>query len=85
MNIFQKTGVFFIKGYQLVLRPLFPNVCIFHAYGKESCSHYTKRMIITRGIVQGSLLGIYRIIRCHPWQKDFSDPYELPTRKKDEI
>jgi putative membrane protein insertion efficiency factor len=74
MNIFQKISVFLIRGYQMLLRPLFPNVCIFHAHGLDSCSEYTKKTIIQKGLFQGVILGMYRIIRCHPWQKNFSDP-----------
>lgn len=63
-----------IKGYQIAIRPLFPSSCIFYAHGKFGCSDYMINSMQTRGFLKGIIYGIYRILRCHPWQKDFSDP-----------
>lgn len=74
MNLLQKITIGLISLYQILLRPIFPNACVFHAHGLPSCSAYTKQSIQEKGFLKGTLLGMYRIIRCHPWQKHFSDP-----------
>ena len=39
-----------------------------------SCSEYTKQSIKKYGAGKGSLIGIYRIIRCNPFSKGGYDP-----------
>ncbi|MBW7959940.1 membrane protein insertion efficiency factor YidD [Patescibacteria group bacterium] len=39
-----------------------------------TCSEYTYRAIEKYGIAKGTLLGLKRIIRCHPWNKGGYDP-----------
>ncbi len=65
--------VFLITIYQKTLSPdhgplkkLFPyGYCRFH----PSCSNYTKEIILKRGLIIGSILGAYRILRCNPFSK----------------
>lgn len=70
----KKIIIFFIRGYQLVIRPLLPNSCVFSAHGKMSCSEYTISVVRDKGMVKGVMLGGFRILRCNPWQKNFNDP-----------
>jgi len=44
--------------------------CVFH----PSCSEYTKQAIEKYGILKGSRIGFFRILRCYPWQKKHIDP-----------
>lgn len=44
--------------------------CVFY----PTCSEYTKQAVIKYGAIKGSFLGIRRIVRCHPWQKNHFDP-----------
>ncbi len=46
-------------------RKLSKHTCMFH----PTCSQYTLESINNRGVVCGILLGIWRILRCHPFQK----------------
>lgn len=39
-----------------------------------TCSEYTKEAIIKYGSIKGIFLGLKRIARCHPWQKNKYDP-----------
>jgi len=39
-----------------------------------SCSEYTYQAISKYGIMRGSILGLRRIIKCHPWNKGGYDP-----------
>ncbi|OHA80231.1 MAG: membrane protein insertion efficiency factor YidD [Candidatus Yonathbacteria bacterium RIFCSPHIGHO2_01_FULL_44_41] len=55
------TGVFsFKKG----------TTCVFY----PTCSEYTKQAVSKYGAFKGLYLGIRRILRCHPWQKNHIDP-----------
>lgn len=38
------------------------------------CSDYTYEAVNKYGSVKGLLLGLKRIIRCHPWNKGGFDP-----------
>jgi hypothetical protein len=46
------------------------NSCVFY----PTCSEYTKEAIKKYGILKGTYLGFFRILRCHPWQKKHFDP-----------
>jgi hypothetical protein len=39
-----------------------------------TCSQYTKEALEKYGVFKGLGLGIYRVLRCHPWQKNKYDP-----------
>lgn len=80
MNIIINTpkyiALFLIRIYQKLFsfdhsfwaRPSVYRVCIYH----PSCSEYTYQSIDRFGVVRGSILGLWRIIRCNP----FSHPGE---------
>lgn len=44
-------------------------VCIFH----PSCSEYTYQAIDRFGLIQGSIMGFFRILRCGPWSRSGFD------------
>lgn len=39
-----------------------------------TCSAYTYTAIERYGVVQGSFMGLRRILRCHPWNDGGVDP-----------
>jgi putative membrane protein insertion efficiency factor len=45
-------------------------VCVFF----PTCSEYAVGAIEKYGVFYGSLRALYRISRCHPWQKNHFDP-----------
>lgn len=47
-----------------------PIVCKFH----PTCSQYTYEAIEKYGVLKGSLLGAWRILRCNPFTKGGNDP-----------
>lgn len=59
-----------IKFYQKALSPLKMPSCRFY----PSCSEYFKEAVVKRGLVRGSLLGIWRIVRCNPFCRGGYDP-----------
>lgn len=41
---------------------------------QPTCSEYTYQAIERYGIIRGSLLGLKRITKCHPWSKGGYEP-----------
>jgi uncharacterized protein len=62
--------IFLVRGYQVVLSPLFPASCRY----LPSCSAYALEALGRYGAVKGSLLTIRRISRCHPFHAGGYDP-----------
>jgi putative membrane protein insertion efficiency factor len=52
-----------VRLYQLLLSPLFPNSCKYH----PSCSQYAVGALRQYGLVRGSVLSGWRLLRCNPW------------------
>ncbi len=67
-----------IRGYQRFISPMLPNVCRF----RPTCSEYFIEALQIHGILKGSLLGIKRILRCHPWGGSGFDPVPPKKTKK---
>lgn len=67
----KKVFIFLIKVYQSISR-FTPRVCRF----TPTCSEYTRQAIEKYGVIKGSVLGIKRILRCHPFSKGGYDPLE---------
>ena len=65
---------------RLYQRLLSPDTGLLHAITgpvcrfKPTCSEYTYQAIERYGIMQGTLLGLRRILRCNPWSKVVLDP-----------
>jgi uncharacterized protein len=59
-----------IRGYQLVISPLFGSVCRFY----PSCSQYAIGALLRYGLIKGLWLAIKRLLRCHPWHAGGYDP-----------
>lgn len=65
--------VFLIKFYQKTLSPDHGPLSVFHPQGfcrfQPSCSQYGIEAISKRGAIRGSLLLLWRLLRCNPWNK----------------
>ena len=61
--------LFSIKIYQKI-SALTPPRCRFY----PTCSEYTKQAIIKHGILNGGILGLKRIVKCHPLNEGGYDP-----------
>ena len=59
-----------IRTYQYMLSPMLANRCRFF----PSCSEYTAQALQKHGAYKGTLLGIKRVLRCHPWNAGGFDP-----------
>lgn len=58
-----------ISFYQKRISVFKKSSCVFY----PTCSEYTKQAIDKYGAAKGIYLGIKRILRCHPWQKNHMD------------
>ena len=61
--------LFLIKIYQKI-SALTPPRCRFY----PTCSEYTKQAIMRFGVFKGGILGIKRIVKCHPLNEGGYDP-----------
>ena len=69
-HFFQTLLVALIRAYQLLVSPVLPRSCRFH----PTCSEYTLTAIRMHGPLRGILLGIRRLMRCHPFHPGGYDP-----------
>ena len=63
-----------VRGYQVVLSPMMGGACRF----EPSCSNYMIEALKAHGPAKGALLGLWRLLRCHPFGKSGYDP--VPAR-----
>lgn len=58
--------------YKRFISPVLPSVCRHY----PSCSEYCFQAIRQRGVAEGSLIGLWRLLRCAPWGTSGFDPVE---------
>jgi putative membrane protein insertion efficiency factor len=61
-----------IRFYQLVISPALPRRCKY----EPTCSRYAVQAIRRYGILRGSVLAAWRLLRCNPWSHGGHDPVE---------
>lgn len=66
----KKLFLIILKGYKMVVSPMFPTSCRY----TPTCSEYMYEAINDYGILNGLLFGVKRLLRCHPWHKGGYDP-----------
>ncbi len=60
-----------IRLYQKTLsRSLPPNTCRFY----PSCSHYGYQAIYKHGAIKGTVMAVWRVLRCNPFNPGGYDP-----------
>ncbi len=52
-----------VKFYRRFISPLFPPCCKYY----PTCSTYALTAVERFGAFRGSLLAVWRILRCNPW------------------
>ena len=62
MNIFSYLLIKIIKVYQIVISPYLGNNCRY----LPTCLEYFIDSLKEYGVVKGTLIGIKRILSCHP-------------------
>ena len=63
-------GIGLVWAYRLTFGALFPTTCKYH----PSCSEYAVQALKTHGLVRGSFMAGWRLLRCNPWSRGGYDP-----------
>ena len=74
----KKAVLALIRFYRSSISPTRPPCCRFI----PSCSTYALEAVEVHGALKGSLLAIWRILRCHPFHKDKNYIYDPVPPKK---
>jgi len=70
-----------VRFYQRIISPALPQRCRYH----PSCSRYAVDAIRAYGILRGSVLAAWRLLRCNPWSHggvDFVEDQTLFARSR---
>ena len=70
MRILKTLIIAAIKGYKILISPFTIRSCRYY----PTCSEYAIEAIDRYGVVKGMLLGLKRILRCHPFSQGGFDP-----------
>jgi len=65
-----RLAVALLTGYKLLISPFLPRSCRF----APTCSEYARLALIEHGFVRGLGLGVWRLLRCHPFHSGGYDP-----------
>lgn len=63
-----------IRFYQRAVSPYLGHWCRF----EPSCSEYTRRALRRHGLLRGLGMGVWRILRCNPFNRGGWDPVPPP-------
>jgi putative membrane protein insertion efficiency factor len=72
MRFLRAVAVAPIRFYQVVISPGLPRRCKY----EPTCSRYAVQAIRRYGILRGSVLAVWRLLRCNPWSHGGYDPVE---------
>jgi putative membrane protein insertion efficiency factor len=64
-----------IRAYQRLISPALPRRCKYH----PTCSAYAVQAIRSYGILRGSVLAAWRLLRCNPFSHGGYDPVSAQT------
>lgn len=70
-----------IRVYRATLSGWLGGQCRFH----PTCSHYAEEAIRERGVLRGTALGAWRILRCNPFGAGGIDHVRAPAAYEDVI
>lgn len=70
----RRAAMMLVRAYQFTVSPLLGPRCKYY----PSCSHYGYTALERHGLVKGSALAAWRILRCNPWSHGGVD--DVPER-----
>lgn len=59
-----------LRGYKWLISPLFPPSCRY----VPTCSEYAMEAVERFGVIRGTGMAIWRVLRCHPFVGGGYDP-----------
>ena len=72
MSIFAGIIIGPVRLYRRLISPLMPARCKYH----PTCSAYAVEAVNTYGVLRGSVLAAWRLLRCNPLSNGGIDPVE---------
>lgn len=63
MKILSKAAQIIIKIYRKIISPLIPARCKYY----PTCSEYALKAYERHGFIKGTILTVWRLLRCNPW------------------
>ena len=76
MKYLRELYVLPLRFYRRFISPLKPPMCRFH----PTCSQYALDAVRQHGIIKGTLLATWRLMRCQPFARGGFDP--VPPKQK---
>jgi hypothetical protein len=73
-RVLRRTAALPLRLYHVTVSPFVPRSCRF----EPTCSVYVADAISMHGLVRGGMLGLQRLLRCHPRSPGGYDP--VPAR-----
>ncbi len=70
MNLLVQAWLLPVRVYQRAISPLLGPRCKYH----PTCSAYAVQAVEEYGILRGSVLAGWRLLRCNPWSYGGFDP-----------
>jgi uncharacterized protein len=71
----RRAAIALLRGYQRFISPLLGARCKYY----PSCSEYAVQAIERYGILRGSVLAAWRLLRCNPFSHGGYDPVSDQT------
>jgi len=66
----KQVAAFCLRLYKGVVSPFLPVACRY----VPTCSEYAAEAVARHGLLRGSALGLWRILRCNPFARGGYDP-----------
>ena len=66
----QRVALILLRAYKWAISPMFPPACRY----VPTCSEYAMEAVERHGALRGSLMALFRLMRCHPFAKGGYDP-----------
>ncbi|MGC2697683.1 MAG: membrane protein insertion efficiency factor YidD [Candidatus Angelobacter sp.] len=65
-----RVATWLLQLYKGLVSPLLPVSCRY----VPSCSEYAAEAVARHGLLHGTALGLWRLLRCHPFARGGYDP-----------
>jgi putative membrane protein insertion efficiency factor len=75
MNALTRLATLPLRAYRRWISPLKPPTCRF----QPTCSAYAIEALETHGLLRGTRLSLWRVLRCQPFARHGHDP--VPPRR----
>ncbi len=68
----KRVAIFLVRCYQWLVSPFLPPSCRF----EPTCSEYAIEALRKKGLVKGTALALWRVLRCNPLCRGGYDPVD---------